>query len=197
MVIGSGVRAATAQGGPMRRIIPVLAFCLVLAARPAAAQTGDYVPSHLLQDGRELVVIYFGSTDCGPCQLPEVKGAIRAMKPLLAAQAKQRREAITVIGVAQDWELTRGAAFLEPLGAFDQVAIGGNWTNLAVEQFVLRDSLTEMAIPQVIVLERTVHVGKRVSVSEPRVLRRIFGGVEIPAWVAAGAPIAVEEKKPR
>ena len=182
----------------MRRINLVLALCVILAARSAGAQTGDYVPSQRLQAGRELVAIYFGSTDCGPCQLPEVKGAIRAMKPLLAAQAKQRREAITVIGVAQDWDLTRGATFLEPLGAFDQIVIGGNWTNVAVEQFVLRDSLTEMAMPQVIVLERTVNVGKRITVSEPRVLRRIVGGAEIPAWVATGAPIAaVEEKKPR
>jgi len=182
----------------MRRIGQVLALCVILAVRPVGAQTGDYVPAQRLRDGRELVAIYIGSTDCGPCQLPEVKGAVRAMKPLLAAQATQRRMGITVIGAAQDWDLKRGAAFLEPLGAFDQVVIGGNWTNIAIEQFVLRDTLTEMLMPQVIVLERTVHLGKRVTVSEPHVLRRIAGSAEIPAWVAAGAQIAaVEDRKPR
>ena len=181
----------------MRRFSLLLVSFLVLVSRSVDAQT-EYSPSYRLVAGRELAVIYFGSTDCGPCQLPQVKSAIRAMKPLLAAQAKQRRESFTAIGSAQDWDLKQGAAFLEPLGAFDQVVIGGNWTNLAVEQFVLRDSLTEMVIPQVLVLERTVNLGKRVTVSEPRVLRRITGGVDIPAWVAAGASIALpEDEKPR
>lgn len=182
----------------MRRFSPVLTLCVLLASRLAGAQAADYVPSQRLPEGRELVAIYIGSTDCGPCQLPEVKSAVRAMKSLLAAQAKQRGVALTVIGAAQDWDVKRGAAFLEPLGAFDQVVIGGNWTNIAVEQFVLRDSVAEMAMPQVVLVERAVQLSKRVTVSAPRVLRRITGGAEIPAWVAAGAPIDVlEDKKPR
>lgn len=182
----------------MRRLTPVLSLCVLLVSHPLGAQATDYVPSHELRDGRELVAIYIGSTDCGPCQLPEVKTAIRAMKPLLAAQAQQRGSVFKAIGSAQDWDLRRGAAFLEPLGAFDQVVIGDNWTNLAVEQFILRDSLAEMAMPQVVLIERTVQVGKRITVSEPRVLRRIIGGGEIPAWVAAGARIAErEDEKPR
>ncbi len=182
----------------MHRFSPALALCVLVLPQPVAAQAADYTPSQRLTEGRELVAIYIGSTDCGPCLSPEVKGAVRAMKPLLAAQAKQRGVAFTVIGAAQDWDLKRGAAFLEPLGAFDQVVIGGNWTNIAVEQFILRDSLAEMAMPQVVLIERTVNVGGRVTVSEPRVLRRISGGAEIPAWVAAGAPIAsLDDKKPR
>jgi len=177
----------------MHRIARVVALCVVVLSRPVGAQGADYVPSQRLAAGRELVAIYIGATDCGPCQWPQVKNAVRAMKPLLAAQAKQRRMAFTVIGAAQDWDLKQGAAFLEPLGAFDQVVIGGNWTNLAVEQFVLRDSLAELVMPQVVLMERTVQLDKRVTVSEPRVLRRVSGGTDIPAWVASGAPVAVSE----
>ena len=166
-----------------------LATCAVLA-QSAAGQTVDYVPSHRLPEGRELVAVYIGSTDCAPCQWPQVKHAVRAMKPLLAAQARQRGMAFTVIGSTQDWDLRQGAAFFDSLGGFDQLVIGGNWTNLAVEQFVLRDSLALLAMPQVVVMERTVHVGKRITVSEPVLRRRISGGTDIPAWVAAGAPIS-------
>lgn len=182
----------------MRRFsLALVLFCLFVP-QLVGAQVGDYVPSQRLAQGRELVAIYIGSTDCGPCQWPQVKNAVRVMKSLLATQAKQRGIALTVIGAAQDWDVKRGAAFLEPLGAFDQVVIGGNWTNLAVEQFVLRDSLAEMAMPQVVLMERTVGAGTRVTVSEPRLLRRITGGADIPAWVAAGAPMtALEDKKPR
>jgi hypothetical protein len=182
----------------MRRFSPAVALSILLVSTALGAQAPDYAPSHRLTDGLELVAIYIGSTDCGPCQLPEVKNAVRAMKSLLAAQAKQRGIALTAIGVAQDWDVKQGAAFLEPLGAFDQVVIGGNWTNIAVEQFVLRDSVAEMAMPQIVLVERTVQLGTRVSVSAPRVLRRISGAKDIPAWVAAGAPIsALEDKKPR
>ena len=178
----------------MRRLIGgVLALSSVAFARSAGAQAAEYVPSQRLAAGRELVAVYIGSTDCAPCLLPQVKSAVRAMKPLLAAQAKQRRMAFTAIGAADDWDLKRGATFLEPLGAFDQVVIGGNWTNLAIEQFVLRDSLAEMVIPQVVLMERMVQLGTRITVSQPRVLRRITGGADIPAWVAAGAPIDVVE----
>lgn len=173
----------------MTRLSVFLASCALAVAPSVGAQATDYVPSQRLPDGRELVAVYIGATSCGPCNRPEVKSAVRAMKSLLAAQAKQRNMALAVIGVAEDWDVKRGAEFLEPLGAFDQVVIGGNWANVAVEQFILRDSLAEMAMPQVVVLERTVKAGQRVTVSEPHVLRRIIGGTAIPAWVAAGAPV--------
>lgn len=182
----------------MTRIGSMLAVCVLLASHSAAAQAVDYQPAQRLSEGPELVAIYIGSSDCAACHWPQVENAVRAMKPLLAAQAKHRGMALSVIGVAQDWDLKRGAAFLEPLGAFDQVVIGGNWTNIAVEQFILRDSLAELAMPQIVVLERTVQLGKRVTVSEPQVVRRIIGGADIPAWVAAGAPATpVAAKSPR
>lgn len=182
----------------MREFTRALVLCVALVSRPAGAQAVDYAPSHQLPEGREVVAVYVGATSCGPCQLPAVKSAVRAMKPLLAAQARQHGAAFSVIGVAQDWDLNQGTTFLSPLGAFDQMVLGGNWTNIAVEQFMLRDSLAEMAMPQVVVFERTVQLGRRITVSEPRVLKRITGGDQIPAWVAAGASIALsEEKKPR
>jgi hypothetical protein len=117
------------------------------------------------------------------------------MKPLVAAQATARGLTFRAIGVAQDWDLKAGVTFLEPLGAFDQVVIGDNWTNIGVEQFVLRDSQAEMAMPQIVILERTVKLGKRVTVTEPHVLKRIVGGEAIPAWVAAGAGLPISESK--
>jgi hypothetical protein len=182
----------------MRRFSLVISLLAVSMTRPVGAQGADYVPAQRLRPGRELVAVYIGSTDCFPCQLPEVKAAVRGMKSLLAAQAKQRRMAFAVIGATQDWDLTQGAAFFDSLGVFDQIVIGGNWTNLAVEQFMLRDSLAELVIPQIVLVERTVELDKRVRLSEPRVLRRINGGKDIAAWFAAGARIAEsDDGKPR
>jgi hypothetical protein len=116
------------------------------------------------------------------------------MKTLLAAQAKQRGAAFSVVGVSTDWGVKEGAAFLEPNGPFDQIVVGGNWTNLGVERYVWSDSTRRPAMPQVLVFERTVKPGGRITFSEARLLRQVVDGKEIPAWVAAGAPITGHEK---
>jgi hypothetical protein len=71
------------------RIRRVLAVCILALSRPAVAQTADYVPSQRLAEGRELVAIYIGSTDCAPCQWPPVKSAVRA--PIGALESKTPR----------------------------------------------------------------------------------------------------------
>src|SRR5690242_2199636 len=91
---------------------------------------------------------------------------------------------------ANDWKVPKAISFVEPLGAFDQLILGGNWTNLAIERYVWRDPEGMPAMPQILIVERTVTTGSRVSFSEPKVLRRVMGGKEIPAWVELGAPIS-------
>jgi len=63
----------------MRRISPVLALCVLLASRPVGAQATEYVPSQRLQEGRELVAIYLGSTYCGPCQFVAAGAPVAAL----------------------------------------------------------------------------------------------------------------------
>ena len=166
----------------------------ILLAGPLVAQS-SYVPATELPQGREIVAVYIGATTCAPCMSPEVKSAVQRMKGLMAAQAKQTGAAFSIIGASTDWSVTAGAAFLEPNGPFDQIVVGGNWTNLAVERFIWQDSTSRSGMPQVVVYERTVVPGARgIKFSEPRLLRRIVGGDSIPAWVAAGAPIGLAKK---
>ena len=51
------------------------------------------------------------------------------------------------------------------------------------------------AMPQILVVERTVTPGRRIAFTEPRVLRRLVGSKAIPAWVAKGAPIAPDSAR--
>ena len=154
-----------------------------------AAQQATYVPSQELPNGKEIVAVYLGANSCGPCHTPAVKDAVIHMKELIRLQAQKSGAAFSVIGVANDWDQSLAAAFLAPVGPFDQVALGGNWTNIAVEHLVWRDPKGNPAMPQILIIERTVSTGARITFSEPRVLRRVIGGDSIPAWVAKGAPI--------
>ena len=167
-----------------------ISVALYLAAATATAQQAAYTPATVMPNGKEVVAVYIGAQSCGPCHAPAVKDAVRQMKKLVAAQAHQSGAAFSVMGVANDWDLTVAATFLSDIGPFDQLVLGGNWTNIAIEHFVWRQPDGNAAMPQILVLERTVTAGQRVSFSEPRVLRRLVGADEIPAWVANGAPIS-------
>ena len=168
-------------------------MALMITNRPVLSQERDYVPKYVMPKGREIVAIYIGSTTCGPCMFPEVKAAVRKMKILVADQAKQQGAAFAAVVAANDWEVAKATAFVEPLGEFDQVVLGGNWTNLAIERYVWLDPEGVPAMPQILILERTITTGTRMSFSEPKVLRRITGGTEIPAWVERGAPISAPD----
>jgi hypothetical protein len=162
-----------------------LALCL--ATSPALAQTAD----RDLPQGKELIVVYVGATSCGPCLLPETKSAVARMKVLLASFAEKNGYAFSAVGVATDWSTASGVKFLSDNAPFDQLVIGGNWTNLAVEHYIWRDSTATPAMPQVVVLERSVTIGDRIDISPARVLRRVFGSDELPKWVEAGAPVTL------
>ena len=169
---------------------PLLSASLILATLAGTLRAqATYTPATDLPNGKEIIAVYVGATTCGPCRSPEVKDAIQRMKPLLAAQAKARGAALSIVGVSTDWAVKDGIAFLEPNGPFDQIVVGGNWTNLGVERFIWRDSTSRPAEPQVIILERTVKPGSRIEFSEPRVIQRVYDGAGIPAWVDKGAPI--------
>ncbi len=178
--------------GTLSRVSAIV-LLIALVSRPLLAQRPDYVPTYQLPEGRQFLVVYIGASTCGPCLLPNVETAVRSMKTLIAAQATQMHASFSVIGVANDWEVTKAAAFLDSLGTFDQVVLGGNWTNLATERFVWRDPQGTPAMPQILVFERTVTLGDRITFSEPRMLRRLTGAEQIPAWVAAGAPISAPD----
>ena len=163
---------------------------LCISAGSLAAQQ-PYAPSHKTPNGRQILAVYLGAQTCGPCLLPEVKDAVIRMKSLVAEQAKKSNAAFAAIGASSDWQSDVGARFLEDVGPFDQVVLGGNWTNLAFERFVWRLPGGESGMPQILILERTVDAGsRRITFSEVKVVRRLMGAPEITAWVAKGAPIA-------
>ena len=122
----------------MRRFMKAMLF-LSMVRGSLAAQQSTYVPSHVLPNGREIVAVYLGADSCGPCHAPSVKDAVNRMKALLGAQARKSGAAFSVIGVANDWDQSVAATFLAAVGPFDQVVLGGNWTNLAIEHFVWGD----------------------------------------------------------
>ena len=170
----------------------IAAAGLLLLPTLSVAQAPAYKPSYELPHGRQIVAIYVGASDCGPCRRDSLKAAIRAMKPALAKQAGAAGASFAAIGVSLDWEVKNALTFLEPLGEFDEVVLGNNWVNSAAIRYVWPDTTRAPGIPQVILLERTVNPSSdRIEFGPEHILGRIINAAAIESWVARGAPIPV------
>lgn len=172
----------------MRHI--ALMLLLVAGGGRLQAQDTTYAPSRALVDGKQIVAVYFGGSWCSPCRRPEMKSAIRRMKPLVAAQAKAQGASFSAMVVVFDSTLKSGLDFIEPLGAFDEYSIGPDFVSLPAQYYMWGVLPPEPAVPQVLVFERTVHAQppKPVTFGALHVLKRI-GGDSIPVWVRDGAKI--------
>ena len=174
----------------------VLLLALVLAAStPVLAQ--EYQPAYVShngmnQGGSEIVLVYFGQTDCVPCQDPEFKAALEQAKVALAERAAEEGRSFAAVGVALDWDVAEGFTFLQGSGAFDEVAIGRNWENAAALSHLWRPEGLEsrtISIPSIIVFEREVIMDSAISASEPVYLFEAAGAPALAEWIAAGLPL--------
>lgn len=162
---------------------------------PVSAQ--EYVPAYDrgigMRSGTEVVLVYFGSSTCGPCQFEEFKTALEQAKVLLFERAEAEGKAFAVMGVSVDHDIEEGLAFLADSGRFDEVVVGRNWFNSAVlahmwRQEGLEDRIT--GLPGIMIFEREMSMGESIiSASAPVYLADVVGAEDIPAWVESGAPL--------
>ncbi|MEM1125213.1 MAG: hypothetical protein AAGI71_01085 [Bacteroidota bacterium] len=178
--------------------MPLRAFLTALAlfmGAPAFAQ--EYRPAYeetngALESGSEIVLVYFGMTSCGPCHSPEFKTALEKAKLALKARADKEGRSFATIGVALDWDVAKGFAFLQEAGAFDEIAVGRNWENGAALTHLWRPEGLETrsaAVPAVVVFEREVSVGASIVASDPVYLFEAMGVSALTDWLEAGAPL--------
>lgn len=142
--------------------------------------------------GRQLVLVYVGSSRCGPSNAPHVATDVRAARELLREQALREGMGFVSIGVAREMDPQAGLQHLENIGGFNEIAAGQSELNQASAHFISRDHVGIAATPQVIILERTlVAEGSGVNPSSVHevVLTRKVGRREIENWVSSGARV--------
>jgi len=168
-------------------LIGGLAAPAALAAQGAA---GTYRPSNSNPEGREVVAILISSSTCIANQHAGFKPAVREMMRRLGVQRDSAKLHLSITGVSTDWSARVGASYFEELGEFDELVVGRNWFNSAITRHVWQAEGARPVIPQLILLERTVTQGERgPRIAGERVIGRFWGGDEIMAWAARGAPL--------
>ena len=170
--------------------VAVLIVCAALGLATEAAELKPYVPKQETVDGNELAFVYISATNCGFCRAPGIKAAVLQAKSILAARAAAERRPFSATGVALDYDIEAGLAFLKDVGPFDEVILGRDWNNSAVLDLLSNGGEdVVLGIPQVVVYERMIsRRGYTMSTGRPHVLARI-PGTGIPLWVKAGATL--------
>jgi hypothetical protein len=154
-----------------------------------SAATG-YVPSARRNSGPEIALIYIGASACAACNRSDLPAAVESAKVALRKHAVDRLQAFSAVGIAKDHSIEAGIAHLRKFGRFDEVMTGRGWLNAGVLRYVYGAVPGPAATPQLLVVERVVHVEEGdLTIDDRALLLRKVGALEILAWVAAGAPL--------
>jgi hypothetical protein len=168
----------------------VLVFCVALLFGQPDDST--HRPSWDLELGttEQIRMIFIGSSACGAHRNEGLRAAIEAAKRGLAERFTGEGRQFASTGVAVDWQIADGIDFLAAFGEFDEIIVGGNWLNSGAIRYIWRDFPGSTAVPQVVVVKRSVTVSSStISVGEEELLARLAGAEQIMKWVDLGAPI--------
>lgn len=181
-----------------KECLVVLFTTLTVTAAPIRAQT--YTPSYETPQGAELVAVFISTSTCtGNAVQWQLDTVIRNLKVDLAKRAKSAGMGFAAVGVATEWSVSDGLAYLlegktpfdrKNFGEWDEVSAGRNWLGVAASQYIWMDSEGQPMVPQLVIIRRTVRPhGGRIVLGPEIVLQRLAGAKSIVTWAAAGAPL--------
>lgn len=133
---------------------------------------------------KQLTVFYYGATDCGPCNRPEVIASINKLKADFASLHTDFKTKFVMVAV--DNTIEEGLQFINKYDPWDEVAMGSRYNNeLALANL---NGVDIPGLPHIFVFEDEFeNAGYGVVVREKRtLLKKILGGEPIVSWVNSG-----------
>jgi len=138
-------------------------------------------------EGDQLVMVFIGSTSCSINRTESVRRDVREAMGWLDAYAKREGMSFLRIGVVESESPHEGWTLLESIGAFNEVAVGGRWSNTALLKYMVRDLPGPDETPQILVLRRKLGP-EGWGIQEEALLKRLVGDREIAEWVRSSHP---------
>jgi len=175
----------------MRRLRVVAGAGLIVGLLTAVAFAPAATSATAPAVRHEVIAVYLGAR--GTDEQSGMVQAVKDMRDLLTKQAVSTNRRFILRGVSLEPTVEEGLQDLSLFGKFDEVSVGGNWTNSAVVRYIGTrfDSAQASGIPQVVLLERDVTEGgpSSLTVSPEREIARYVGTRDIDTWVRRGAPL--------
>ncbi len=156
----------------------------------------SYTPRHTAQTGNQLVMVYFGSSNCARSNGKQLQKDVENIKLGLEEKAVRDGWSFMAVGVAVEWSVPDGIDYLRKFGEFDQVSAGYSWANSLAMKYFWTDIPGIAATPQILVLSRSLTVPERgeigsfYSVEGERIAARKVGTEEMRQWIENGLPLA-------
>ena len=163
---------------------------------PAVAD--QYVPDNDIKRGRELMMVYIGSSACEYANLAEVPKLIERTKLLLQKKAHESGMLFSSMGISIDWNTENGVRHLAKMGRFDEITTGRSLQGMGAYQFMWDAVPGEASTPQVLVVTRTIDAPSEEypyqshHVSKATALTRKAGVTAISAWLDRGSPLPLD-----
>jgi len=177
----------------MRRIGVAALLCLLsVGAVTRRAHRAEGAESSAKVTTRDLIVVYLSTQ--GVNYSPEYRASLRSIRDSVTKHMNRLEQRLVMRGVSLEPMPEAGLRDMADLGRFDELSVGGNWTNLAVVRYLgpeMGAGIRDSEIPQIVLLERDItHDGSaKLTVGEERELGRIVGTGDILDWIKRGTPI--------
>ena len=203
--LSASSRTGISQGVRLPTIDPAVVARLNALAHPVYRAAWRDTVGRPTYD-KERIAVLISSRDCIGGRDARFVPALRAALRLMADASRHDSVAFSATGVAIDWEPDSGAVYLRKLADFDQWIVGQNWANDAAVRLVWRDSTGVPAVPQLLVLERSIGerpapTGRPSSVpyfGPEKVMVRFLSANAIANWVLQKSDAAIgKDSQPR
>lgn len=182
----------TSGWGRLRRPVIIVVFGVMAPAAGYLALKDSSAPArapfHLPPTAAvgvhdQLVLVLVTASFCPSARDPDLRSRLVDAMDSLPSMLPEGT-ALWKIGVALDWSPSDGVSVLERFGRFDEMIVGGNWTNVGALRHIWSDAPGSVAVlPQVILLRRVVAVGERsIMVVREEELERFAGTAALVAW---------------
>ena len=150
-----------------------------------------YVPSYEKASGKELVMVFIGSSTCAYSNHDALPALIEDAKLKLRSKSVAEGWSFSVIGVSVDWRTSDGITHLSKFGHFDEIMTGRKWHGTAAE-FYSRKIPGINATPQILVFGRDHaqnHGEAMESAPKEMPIHRVVGLEHIENWLNRGLPL--------
>lgn len=89
-----------------------------------------------IASGDEVLIIFIGASFCRAVDVAGFPESLSRLKDEVRRQGDAANMRIGIIGVALDWGVPSGLAWLRRFGEFDEVLVGRNWLNTGAVDYM-------------------------------------------------------------
>ncbi len=164
----------------------------LFAPRPGSSSAAARSDGLRPPSGKYLIAYVLVSNQCAACRDVRTKAAIRSLRDSLRSSHSAVFAKISVVGVDID-DIQSGVKYLLTYGpAFDELSVGGAWTNEIVTRVVWHDAMARAEVPAVVLFQRQVDARmypRDIRIGDDSELVAVAGRDSLVQWISAGTPL--------